>query len=81
MESQMSERYNKALEMANDYLGEDDGDGSDTSNNANASQIASLNQQKTNLVNQKNQLNDKIKQLNKQIAKIDGQLANLGSGI
>lgn len=75
----MSERYEKALKMANDYLEEDDG--TDTTNNANAGQIASLNQQKTNLVNQKNQLNDKIKQLNQQIAKIDGQLANLGSDI
>lgn len=75
----MSERYEKALKMANDYLEEDGG--TDTTNNANASQIASLNQQKTNLVNQKNQLNDKIKQLNQQIAKIDGQLANLGSDI
>jgi chromosome segregation ATPase len=69
----MTNRYEKAMELANQYLEEDDAQ--QTQNN---SQITGLQKNRDNLIAQKTQLQDKMKQLNIQIAKLDEQIANLG---
>lgn len=69
----MTNRYEKAMELANQYLEEDDAQQTQTTN-----QIAGLQKNRANLISQKTQLQEKMKQLNIQIAKLDEQIANLG---
>lgn len=68
----MTDRYEKAMELANQYLEED------AQQNQNDGQVISLQKNRDNLVKQKESLQDKLKQLNIKIAKIDEQIAKLG---
>lgn len=68
----MTNRYEKAMELANQYLEED------AQQNQNDGQVISLQKNRDNLVKQKESLQDKLKQLNIKIAKIDEQIAKLG---
>lgn len=68
----MTNRYHKAMDLANQYLEED------AQQNQNDGQVISLRKNRDNLVKQKESLQEKMKQINIQIAKLDEQIANLG---